>query len=216
MKQFIIIGLGRFGLSIAKTLARHGHDVLAIDNDEKKVDEISEYVTHAVVADAADESTLVTLGANNFDVAIISIGDNLHTNILSTLILKELGVSYVIVKAQDDLHAKVLIKAGADRVVNPEKDMGKRLAKNILSTNILEYFEFASDYSIAEIVILPSMVGKSLKELEFRKKYNLNVMAIKRDQKLIMSPGAEDEIFKEDTLIVMGSNENLDKIRNLN
>lgn len=213
MKQFVIIGLGRFGFSIAKTLAEHGYDVLAIDSDEKKVDDISDYVTHAVKADAADEKTLQTLGVSKFDVAIISIGDNLHTNILSTLLLKELGISYVIVKAQDKLHAKVLIKAGADRVVNPEKDMGERLAKNLLSTNILDYFEFARNHSIAEIKILSSMVGKTLQEIEFRKKYNLNVMAIKRNQELIMSPGANDQILEDDTLIVMGSNENLDKIR---
>ncbi len=215
MSQFIVIGLGRFGLSIAKTLAEYGHHVLAIDSDEKKVHEISNYVTHAVQADAADEKVLQTLGVRNFDAAIVSIGDNLHTNILSTLILKELGVSYVIVKAQDNLHGKVLIKAGADRVINPEKDMGERLAKNILSNNILDYFEFASDYSIAEIIILPSMVGKSLKQLEFRTKYNLNVMAIKRNQKLIMSPGANDRLLEGDTLIVMGSNESLDRVRKL-
>ncbi len=215
MKQFVVIGLGRFGFSIAKTLAKHGHDVLAIDNDAKKVSEISDYVTHAVQADAADEKNLETLGVSNFDAAVVSIGGNLHTNILTTLILKELGVSYVIVKAQDKLHGKVLLKTGADRVVNPEKDMGARLAKNILSTNVLDYFEFASDHSIAEIRTLPFMVGKTLKELEFRKKYNLNVMAIKRNQKLQMSPGANDRILEDDTLIVMGSNESLNKIREL-
>lgn len=215
MKQFLIIGLGRFGFSIAKTLAQHGHDVLAIDKDQKKVHDISKEVTHAVVADATDENTLKTLGVRNFDAAIISIGDNLHSNILSTLVLKELGVSYVIVKAQDNIHAKVLIKAGADRVVNPEKDMGERLAKNIVSTNILDYFEFARDHSIAEVLVVPSMVGKSLKELEFRKKYNLNVMAIKRNEKLNMNPGAEDKIFENDSIIVMGSNESLEKIRKI-
>jgi len=215
MKQFVIIGLGRFGFSIAKTLAKHGHDVLAIDNDEKKINEISDYVTHAVQADATDEKTLETLGISNFDAAVVSIGGNLHTNILTTLILKELGVSYVIVKAQDNLHGKVLIKTGADRVVNPEKDMGARLAKNILSTNVLDFFEFSSDHSIAEIRTLPFMVGKTLKELEFRKKYNLNVMAIKRNQELRMSPGGNDRILEGDTLIVMGSNESLNQIRKL-
>lgn len=213
MKQFIVVGLGRFGSSVATTLADNGHDVLAIDENHQKIQDISSYVTHAVEADATDEEALKTLGVRNFDVAIVSIGDNLHANILCTLILKELGVPYVIVKAQDNLHGKVLTKVGADRVVYPERDMGERIAHNLISSNVLDYLEFAPDYSVVEIMSSENMVGKSLAELEFRSRFDVNVMAIKRGQHLNMSPGASDKILENDTLIVMGKNENLDKVR---
>jgi trk system potassium uptake protein TrkA len=214
MKQFIVVGLGRFGSSVAKTLSDNGHDVLAIDQDHQIIQDISNSVTHAVEADATDEEALKTLGVRNFDVAIVSIGDNLHANILCTLILKELGVPYVIVKAQDNLHGKVLTKVGADRVVYPERDMGERIAHNLISSNVLDYLEFAPDYSVVEIMASPNMIGKSLAELEFRSRFDVNVMAIKRGQHLNMSPGASDKILENDTLIVMGKNENLDKVRN--
>ena len=214
MKQFIVVGLGRFGSSVAKTLSDNGHDVLAIDQDHQIIQDISNSVTHAVEADATDEEALKTLGVRNFDVAIVSIGDNLHANILCTLILKELGVPYVIVKAQDNLHGKVLTKVGADRVVYPERDMGERIAHNLISSNVLDYLEFAPDYSVVEIMASPNMIGKSLAELEFRSQFDVNVMAIKRGQHLNMSPGASDKILENDTLIVMGKNENLDKVRN--
>ncbi len=214
MKQFIVVGLGRFGSSVARTLTDNGHDVLAIDQDHQIIQDISNSVTHAVEADATDEEALKTLGVRNFDVAIVSIGDNLHANILCTLILKELGVPYVIVKAQDNLHGKVLTKVGADRVVYPERDMGERIAHNLISSNVLDYLEFAPDYSVVEIMASTNMVGKSLAELEFRSRFDVNVMAIKRGQHLNMSPGASDKILENDTLIVMGKNENLDKVRN--
>ena len=215
MKQFIVVGLGRFGSSVAKTLTDNGYDVLAIDQDHQIIQDISNSVTHAVEADATDEEALKTLGVRNFDVAIVSIGDNLHANILCTLILKELGVPYVIVKAQDNLHGKVLTKVGADRVVYPERDMGERIAHNLISSNVLDYLEFAPNYSVVEIMASETMVGKTLAELGFRNKYDVNVMAIKRGQSLNMTPGGNDKILEDDTLIVMGKNENLDQVRHL-
>ncbi|MCF8001897.1 MAG: TrkA family potassium uptake protein [Halanaerobiales bacterium] len=215
MKQFVVIGLGRFGSSVAKTLTDNGYDVLVIDQDNQIIQDISNSVTHAVEADATDDKALETLGIRNFDVAIVSIGDNLHANILSTLILKELGVPYVIVKAQDNLHGKVLTKVGADRVVYPERDMGERIANNLISSNVLDYLEFAPNYSVVEVMASEKMIGKTLAELGFRNKYDVNVMAIKSGQELNMTPGANDKIKEEDTLIVMGKNENLDKVRHL-
>lgn len=215
MKQFVVIGLGRFGSSVAKTLTDNGYDVLAIDQDNQIIQDISNSVTHAVEADATDDKALETLGIRNFDVAIVSIGDNLHANILSTLILKELGVPYVIVKAQDNLHGKVLTKVGADRVVYPERDMGERIANNLISSNVLDYLEFAPNYSVVEVMASEKMIGKTLAELGFRNKYDVNVMAIKSGQELNMTPGANDKIKEDDTLIVMGKNENLDKVRHL-
>ena len=140
-KQFVIIGLGRFGSSIAKTLYSLGNDVLAIDKDEDIVQEIADSVTHAVQLDATDENALRSLGIRNFDVAVVTIGDNIQSSIMATLLVKELGVKYIIAKGHSDLHAKVLYKIGADRVVLPEKDMGIRVAHNLVSANILDYIE---------------------------------------------------------------------------
>jgi len=213
MKQFVVVGLGRFGVSVATTLAENGHDVLAIDRDPEKVQAISGDVTHAVEADATDEEALKTLGVRNFDVAVVSIGDNVSANILCTLILKELGVPYVIVKAPDKLHGKVLSKAGADRIVYPERDMGVRIAQNLISSNVLDYIEFAPEYGVIEILASDNMIGKTLKELELRASFDVNVMAIKRGDQLYISPGAEDKIEIGDKLVLMGKNENLDKMR---
>ncbi|MGM0603970.1 MAG: potassium channel family protein [Bacillota bacterium] len=214
MKQFVVVGLGRFGASVATTLAENGHDVLAIDRDPEKVQAISADVTHAVEADATDEEALKTLGVRNFDVAVISIGDNVSANILCTLILKELQLPYVIVKAPDALHGKVLTKVGADRVVYPERDMGSRIAQNLISSNVLDYIEFAPEYGVIEILASEKMTGKTLKELELRANFDVNVMAIKRGEQLYISPGADDEIIEGDKLVLMGKNENLDKMKN--
>lgn len=215
MKQFVVVGLGRFGSSVARTLTENEHNVLAIDTDEERVQNIANEVTHAVEADATDENALRTLGVRNFDVAIVSIGDNIHANILATLILKELGVPYVVVKAQDSLHGKVLSKVGADRVVYPERDMGVRIAHNLISSNVLDYIEFAPDYSIVEIIAAKDMIGKSLAQVKFRSKFGVNVMAIKRGKELNITPGANDKVLEGDVLIVMGKNEDLDKLKHL-
>jgi trk system potassium uptake protein TrkA len=213
MKQFVVVGLGRFGSSVARTLAENDYNVLAIDTNPERVQEIANEVTHAVEADATDEDALRTLGVRNFDVAIISIGDNIHANILSTLILKELGIPYVVAKAQDALHGKVLSKVGADRVVYPERDMGVRIAHNLISSNVLDYIEFAPDYSIVEIIVSPKMVGNTLAQLELRSKFGVNVMAIKRGKELNITPGADDRLLEGDVIIVMGKNEDLDKLK---
>src|SRR5690554_416303 len=214
MKQFVVAGLGRFGSSVAKTLAENDYNVLAIDTNEERVQEISNVVTHAVEADATDADALKTLGVRNFDVAIISIGDNIHANILATLIMKELGVPYVVTKAQNALHGKVLSKVGADRIVYPERDMGVRIAHNLISSNVLDYIEFAPDHGIIEIIVSTDMIGNTLAELELRSRFGVNVMAIKRGKQLNISPGADDRLLKDDVLIVIGKNENLDEIKN--
>ena len=169
-KQFVIIGLGRFGSSIAKTLYSLGNDVLAIDKDEDVVQEIADNVTHAVQLDATDENALKSLGIRNFDVAVVTIGDNIQSSIMATLLVKELGVKYIIAKGHSDLHAKVLYKIGADRVVLPEKDMGIRVAHNLVSSNILDYIELSEDYSVMEIQVLDEWSGKTLNELKIRRR----------------------------------------------
>ncbi|MCG0274546.1 MAG: TrkA family potassium uptake protein [Thermosediminibacteraceae bacterium] len=212
MKQFVVIGLGRFGSSVAKTLYKLGYDVLGIDINEEIVQSLVDSITHAVQADATDENTLKALGVRNFDVGIVSIGDDIQASILVTLILKDMGLKYVVAKAQNDLHAKVLYKIGADRVVFPERDMGIRVAHNLVASNILDYIELSPDFSIVEIQALPEWYDKTLRELQMRVKHGLNVMAIKRNEDVIVSPGAEDFIKKGDILVVVGQNKDIEKL----
>lgn len=212
MKQFAVIGCGRFGSSVARTLYSLGHDVLAIDKNEDVVQSISDFVTHAIQADATDESSLRSLGLRNFDVAVVSIGSNIQTSILITLLAKEAGVQMVVAKAQNDLHGKVLYKSGADRVVFPERDMGTRLAHNLVSSNILDYIELAPDYSIVEITALKQWAGKSLAEVNMRGRYGINVMAIKQGSYINIAPKATDVIGDDCILVVVGHNEDIQKI----
>ena len=214
-KQFVIIGLGRFGSSIAKTLYSLGNDVLAIDKDEDIVQEIADSVTHAVQLDATDENALRSLGIRNFDVAVVTIGDNIQSSIRATLLVKELGVKYIIAKGHSDLHAKVLYKIGADRVVLPEKDMGIRVAHNLVSANILDYIELSDDYSVMEIQVLHEWAGKTLNELKLRSKYGINVMAIKRGDEVNLSPAADDIIEENDIIVAIGSAEDLSKLEGM-
>lgn len=215
MKQFAVIGLGRFGSSVARTLYELGYDVLGIDLDEEKIQNMADFTTHAVTADATDENTLKALGIRNFDVVVVSIGQDIQSSILVTLILKDLNVKYVVAKAQNELHGKVLYKIGADRVVFPERDMGMRVAHNLVSSNILDYIELAPDYSVVEIAAVPEWYNKSLRELNMRAKFGINVMAIKKDKDINISPKADDIIEEGDVLIVVGSNEDLKKLERI-
>ncbi len=212
MKQFVVIGCGRFGTSVARTLYNQGYDVLAIDSSEEIVQEISDSVTYAAQADVEDEHALKSLGIRNFDVAVISIGSNIQASIMATLIVKEMGVGTVIAKAQNDAHAKVLYKIGADKVVFPERDMGIRVAHNLVSTSILDYIELSPDYSIAEITATKEWQNKTLKELKLPTKYGINVMAIKQNDSMNISPKADDVIKSGDVLIVLGSNIDLSEL----
>ncbi|MBU3100132.1 MULTISPECIES: potassium channel family protein [Clostridium] len=214
-KQFIVIGLGRFGTSVAETLYALGNDVLAVDSDEEVVQSISDSVTHSVQVDANDENSLRALGIRNFDCAVIGIGDNIQSSILATVLVKELGVKYVITKATNALHAKVLYKIGADRVVFPERDMGERVAHNLVSSNILDYIELSPDYSIAEVVSPIEWHNKTLRELNIRAKYGINVMAIKRNNDVDVSLSADNIIESGDIIVAIGSIEELNALENL-
>ncbi len=212
MKQFAVVGLGRFGSSVARTLYSMGYDVLAVDSDEAKVQEMADEVTHAVQADATDEEVLKSLGIRNFDVAVVGISTDVQASIMATLVLKELGVPYIVAKALNVLHGKVLTKIGADRVVYPERDMGIRVANNLVSANMLDYIELAPGYSIVEFVASREFVGKTLRQLGFRAKYGINIMAIKRGDEIQVSPGAEDKVQENDILIAMGPDEQLEAL----
>ena len=204
-KQFAVIGLGRFGTSVAITLHKMGYEVLAIDNNEERVQEFSNEVTHVVQADTTDEDTLVALGIRNFDVVIVAIGEDVQSNILTTLQLKELGVPYIVTKASNKLHGKMLEKLGADRVVYPERDMGQRVAHNLVSSTVLDYIELSPNLNIMEVSVPQALVGKTLAETDLRAKYEINVVAIKRGDEIIVPPLPNEKIQSHDILVVVGS-----------
>jgi trk system potassium uptake protein TrkA len=214
-KQFIVIGLGRFGTSVAETLYGLGNDVLAVDSDEEIVQNISERVTHAVQLDANDENSLRALGISNFDVAIISIGSDIQASILATLLVKEMGVKHIITKANDALHAKVLYKIGANRVIFPERDMGVRVAHNLCSSNILDYIELSPDFSIAEIAAPSDWENRSLIELNLRATYGINVVAIKRSNEIDVSPSPDEVVLPGDIIVAIGGTQELNNIETL-
>lgn len=210
-KEFVVIGLGRFGGSIVRELVEQGMEVMAIDKFEDKIDEFSTIATHAVMADSTDEAALRSLGIRNFDHVIVAIGDDIQASILTTLMLKEIGVKKITVKAQNDYHEKVLERIGADKVVHPERDMGKRIAHNIVSNNVLDYLELSDEHSIVEIAANNVLIGNSIIELDIRAKYGINIVAIKRGDDIIVSPQANDVIRKGDILIVIGADNDINR-----
>jgi len=212
MKQFIVLGLGRFGSAVATTLVELGHEVLGVDNDEEKVNDLKDKITQAVQADITEERALKELGVKNFDTAIVGIGSDLETSILVAMMLKEMGLKYIIAKAQNNLHAKVLEKIGVDKIVFPERDMGRRIASNLIIPNIKDYIELEPDYSIIEIKALPEFADNTLSEIDLQNKYGINVLAIKRDNNFNISPRAEDVIKKDDFLIVIGETKKITKL----
>ncbi len=214
-KQFAVIGIGRFGESLIKELSRLGYEVLAIDVNEERVNEAVAIATHAVQADAMDEATLKALGLRNFDVVIVSIGDNIQANILTTIILKELGVKKVVAKAQNALHGKVLEKIGVDIVIYPERDMAIKLARSLVSHNFLEQINLSSNYSIIELFAPRVFIGKSLSEIGLRKKMHVTILALRRGENIIVAPGPDEVISRGDIVVVLGGNDDLEEINNL-
>ncbi|WP_019120281.1 potassium channel family protein [Brevibacillus massiliensis] len=208
-KQFAIIGMGRFGSSVARTLYEMDYEVMGIDEDEERINENIQYVTHAVAADSTDENALKEIGIRNFDVVVVAIGNDIQASILTTLILKEMGVKKIVAKAQNERHGQVLYKVGADRVVFPERDMGMRLAHNLISANVLDFIELAEEYSVIESVASAKMVGKTLRQLDVRARYGVNVIAIKSGESFNISPAPDDLIQANDILVVIGHNKDL-------
>lgn len=212
--SFAVIGLGRYGFSVARTLGNAGVDVLACDRNEDRVEDVSSYVTKAMVCDCTDEDVLKDLGLKNVDVVIIAIGSNIEASIITTLMVKELGAKFIVSKANNKSHAKVLAKIGANRIVFPEKDMGIKTAQSFISPNFMEMINLQDDYSIAEIKVPESWIGKSLVELNLRKKYVLNVIGIsvKGDVSLAIDP--EEPLKKDTILFIIGNIDDINKIAN--
>ena len=215
MKSYMVIGLGRFGTEAAKKLCELGCEVLAMDVSSDLVQKVSNYVTHAVVANAQDKEVLRALGAKDFDCAIVSIGGSLADSILATMNLKELGVPYVVCKAHDETHREVLQKLGADQVVIPEQENAARLARSLSCPNVLDYIELSDEYGIIEVPAPKRWLEKTLKELNVRAKLGVNIIAVKRDGKINVSPAADYQILAGDTMVVLGNVAALDTVQKL-
>ena len=210
MKQFAVIGLNTFGRTLAHMLFEMGQEVLAVDNDPELVDDIRDEVTQAVRAELDDEDVIKALGLNNFDAVIVAIGKDIQTSILVSLLCKQMGVRYLVARARNDLHAKVLEKIGVDKVIFPERDTGVRLAHSLVSSNILDVIELSEEYNLVEVAVPHAWAGKTLRSLNMRADYGLSVIAItdhKGDMKI--SPGPDDRLMKGDTVTVVGSDQSI-------
>ncbi len=211
-KSYIVFGMGSFGLSVARTLYSLGYDVMVVDKSEDTINEASSISTHAVVGDVTDEKFIKSLGINNFSAVVVAIGEEMQASILLTVILKDLGAKYVLVKAHNELHAKVLAKMGADRIISPEKEMGIRVANNLVSNSILEHIELSENYSIMEIMPPEGWLDKSIKNINIRAKYGISIMAIKVGDEIIVSPSPDYIIKKDAQLVVIGIIDNIRRV----
>ncbi len=211
-RQFAVLGLGRFGQSVVKTLYDKGFDVLAVDNDMDIVNEMSKYSTLVVQADIGDENVIKNLGLNNYDVVIVAIGSDLETSVMATLLAKESGAKNVIVKAKNLSQKTVLLKVGADKVVLPEREMGEKLAINLITTNVIDFINLSDKFGVAEIEPKTRWIGQTLIKSNIRAEYNINVVAIKRqNSEVIVTPKPSEVIREGDKLVVIGENEDISR-----
>lgn len=211
-KQYLVIGCGRFGSSVAKKMCQLGNEVMVIDKDEDSINNTAELVTHTAIVDVTEERDLKSIGLGNFDVVIVAISSDIRASIMATVMAKEMGVPKVVCKAKDELQAKVLYKIGADKVVFPERDMGIRLAYNLASENILDQINLDPEYSIMEIVTPQNWVGKTIIELNLRAKYDITVLAVKTQSGLKVMPSPNYKMQEKNILIIIG---NTDKISDI-
>ena len=214
MKQIAVLGLGRFGRSLATTLMELGHDVLGVDISEEIVDEMAPHLTTCVQADIQEIKALQMLGLRNFDVVVISVA-SLQTSIVATMHLKEMGVQQMVCKATSEMNAKILLRVGADRVIFPERDMGIRLARTIANAGILDYIMLSNTHGMLEINTPHIWVGKTIRQTDARAKYGVNIVAISRNGQMMVTPSPDETLLEEDVVIVIGSNEQVDILSNL-
>jgi trk system potassium uptake protein len=213
-KTFAIMGLGIFGSTVAKTLSEYGYDVIGMDLDLANVDRVAEYVTQAVQADFTDIEQLRMAGVSDVDVAIIATGSKLEASIMAVLHLKELGVPFILAKAKNKVNMQILLKIGADRVIRPEKEMGERVAKSLLSQNIIDLVDIDDEYSMMELQAPKDWIGKALKDLDLRARYGVNVLGYRSAEsaKLNLSIGADYIISEEDLLLVIVENKKFESL----
>ncbi len=211
-KQFIVLGLGSFGASVAVTLQRLGCDVVAVDQNMELIDAIADKVTYAMQADIGNPELLNSLGSRNFDGIVVASSENLESSILATLAAKEMCIPYILCKAHSERHAQVLRKVGADAIVFPEEEMGRKIAKNLLSANLADWIELSPDYSIVETAVPKQWIGKTLKQLDIRKTYGVNVAGIKEGSHVEITPDPDMPLKAGIILMLIGSNEALEKL----
>ncbi len=206
-KQVAILGLGRFGVGLANTLLGMGYDVLAMDKEEKMVQGISSSITRAVQADGTDESVLRELGVDKFDVAIVAMGSDIANSVLSTILLRKLGVRYVVARADNDLHGTILERIGADKVVYPEREMGTRVAHGLMLTQVLDYMPLAGAYGVAKLSPPNSFIGRTLAELGLGRegRWGIAVLIIQREREVIVTPDRMEVVRANDVLLVSGN-----------
>ncbi len=215
MKSYVIIGLGRFGERVAEQLCALGNEVLAIDTDPELVQQVSNYVTNAAVADAQDKDVLMALGVKECDCAVVAIGDSLAASVMATMNLQELGVPKIVCKAKDDAHRRVLEKLGADRVVIPEKEVADRLAHSLASANVLEYIELSTDYGIVEVPAPQKWIGQDLRALNVRAKLGVNIIAVRTVHGVKISPPADYVVSQDDVMVLLGDYDALTVVQGL-
>ncbi len=209
--QFFVAGLGRFGVSVATTLEKMGYDVMAMDSDEEVVQDLSDTLGYVVCADCSDEKSLTAIGAGNADIAVVSVGD-LSASLMTTLLLKDLGVKKIVVKALNEIHGKMLQKIGADKIIYSEKEMGVRVAHNLISPGIVDYIEMENNITILSIHVPKDWVGKTLISSDVRRKYNITVVAIKRDGDMFVNPRPDMQMEANDMLVILGDTESVKRV----
>ncbi len=214
MRSFLVIGMGRFGTAVAQELTELGQEVLAIDENAEDVQRVADDVTQVLQADAQDEAVLKAVGVRNFDCCVVAVGTDMEASILITVMLKELGAKYIVAKARSAVHAKVLERVGADRVVLPESEMGRKLAQRLAHTNVVDFLGVSDAYSIMEIHAPKSWVGRSLVQLAVRQKHKVNVLAVRHGEQgeLDATPKPDTAIEPNDLLLIMGENKFVDKV----
>ena len=211
-KSYAVIGLGQFGMSVAETLSESDCDVLAVDAREENIQEIADKVTYAVRADVREPEVLRALGVQNVDVAVIAVAENMEASIMATMQAKELGVPYVLAKAMNALHGKILEKIGADRVIYPEQSMGLRVARNLMSGGFLDVFELSTEFSMAEFPVPTEWIGKSLQELQLRESHDINIIAIKVGDDVEINLDPVKPLEADWHLMAIGKNKVLERL----
>lgn len=209
-KQYAVFGLGSFGESVAVTLQELGCEVVVVDNHMERIEDISPYVSYAVQADIEDPEVIRSLGARNLDGVIVAVADDMGASIMATLVSKEIGVPYVLAKAKNELHAKVLKKIGADSIIFPEKEIGQSVARNLVSGEFVDWISLSPDYSITEIQVPEKWIGKSLSEIDVRRTRDVNVVGVRIGEKIQVTIDPEEPLQKDMMLIMIGSNEALE------
>ena len=210
-KQYAVFGLGSFGESVAVALQELGCEVVVVDNHMERIEDISPYVSYAVQADIEDPEVIRSLGARNLDGVVVAVADDMEASIMATLVSKEIGVPYVLAKAKNELHAKVLKKIGADSIIFPEKEIGQSVARNLVSGEFVDWISLSLDYSITEIQVPEKWIGKSLSEIDVRRTKDVNVVGVRIGEKIQVTIDPEEPLQKEMMLIMIGSNEALEK-----